>query len=261
MDTRGSGDRLDTIRLHEGERRDHVSTVLLATDGSLPALAATVKAVAEAKQRSATLVILKVVEQIPRTTLERASDSRALQRPEGEDGIEYAKELAAIDKVPATVLVKEGPVVGEIIRAAEETGAELIVMGTSSLKGLNRLYLGSVAKSVVSQAPVSVLVVKPTAGEAETVKARVREIIEPSPAKAVAAITRTRQFRVGLYLFTAYIIGYAIFVLFGSYIRDVFQILVFGLNVGLVSGLLIIVVTIALAVGFNAYAVRAEREE
>lgn len=238
-----------------------MSTILLATDGSLPALAATVRAVAEAKQRSASLVILKVIEQIPRTTLERASDSRALQRPEGEDGIEYAKELAAIDKVPATVLVREGPIVGEIIRAAEETGAELIVMGTSSLKGLNRLYLGSVAKAVVSQSPVSVLVVKPTADETKTVRAKVREVIEPSPAKAVAAITRTRQFRVGLYLFAAYVIGYAIFVLFGSYIRDVFKVPALGLNVGLVAGLLIIVMTIALAIGFNAYAVRAEREE
>jgi nucleotide-binding universal stress UspA family protein len=238
-----------------------VSTILLATDGSLPALAATVRAVAEAKQRSATLVILRVVEQSPMTSLELASESAALQRPEGEDGIGYAKELAALDRVPTTVMVREGPVVGEIIRAAEETGAEMIVLGTSSLKRLNRLYLGSVAKSVVSQAPVSVLVVKPTKEETKMVKARVREVIEPSPAKAVAAITRTRQFRVGLYLFAAYVIGYSIFVLFGSYIRDVFQIPTFGLNVGLVSGILIIILTIALAIGFNAYAVRAEREE
>lgn len=237
-----------------------MSTILLATDGSLPALAATVRAVAEAKQRSATLVILRVVEQSPMTSLELASESAALQRPEGEDGIEYAKELAALDRVPTTVMVREGPVVGEIIRAAE-TGAEMIVLGTSSLKRLNRLYLGSVAKSVVSQAPVSVLVVKPTKEETKMVKARVREVIEPSPAKAVAAITRTRQFRVGLYLFAAYVIGYSIFVLFGSYIRDVFQIPTFGLNVGLVSGILIIILTIALAIGFNAYAVRAEREE
>ena len=74
-----------------------MSTILLATDGSLPALAATVRAVAEAKQRSATLVILRVVEQSPMTSLELASESAALQRPEGEDGIEYAKELAALD--------------------------------------------------------------------------------------------------------------------------------------------------------------------
>ncbi|HOL07354.1 MAG TPA: universal stress protein, partial [Methanomassiliicoccaceae archaeon] len=89
-----------------------MSTILLATDGSLPALAATVRAVAEAKQRSATLVILRVVEQSPMTSLELASESAALQRPEGEDGIEYAKELAALDRVPTTVMVREGPVVG-----------------------------------------------------------------------------------------------------------------------------------------------------
>ena len=238
-----------------------MSTVLLATDGSLPALAATARAVAEAKQRSTGLVILRVIEQSPRTALEVASESSALQRVEGEDGIEYAKELAAAEQVPVTLVVREGPVTGEIIRAAEECNAELIVMGTSSLKGFNRLYLGSVARSVVSRAPVSVLVVKPTPEETKTVKARVKETIEPTPAKAVAAITRTRQFRVGLYLFTAYVISYALFVLFGSYIRSVFKISALGLNVGLLAGLILIAATIAIAIGFNAYAVRAERGE
>ncbi|NLK25466.1 MAG: universal stress protein [Euryarchaeota archaeon] len=236
-----------------------MSTVLLPTDGSLPALVATARAVEIAKMRGATLVVLKVVEQIPRTALERASDSAALQRPEGEDGIEYARELAAMEGIPTTVLVREGAVVGEIIRATEETGADLIVMGTSSLKGLNRLYLGSVAKSVVAQSPTTVLVVKPTAEELRTARAQVREVITPTPAKAVAVITRTRQFRVGAYLFAIYTIGYAAFILSGSYLRGLFQASAFGLNVGLVAGILLIVITIALAVGFNWYAVRSER--
>jgi len=236
-----------------------MSTVLLATDGSLPALVATSHAIREAKQRNASLVVLKVIEQSPRTELERVSEAAALQRPVGEDGVEYATELAAQEKVPATVLVKEGPVVGEIIRSAEETGAELIVMGTSSLKGLNRLYLGSVAKTVVSQSPVSVIVVKPTAEELKAIKARAREVIAPTPAKAVASITRTKQFKVGVWLFAAYAIGYAAFILLGSYFRGVFQASLLGLNVGLWMGILLIIVTIALAVGFNAYAVRAER--
>ncbi len=236
-----------------------MSTILLATDGSLPALVATARAVEAAKQRGANLIILKVVEQMPKTEQERASEATALQRPDGGDGVEYAKELAAQEKVPATVLLKEGPVVGEIIRAAEETGAELIVMGTSSLKGLNRLYLGSVAKTVVSQAPVSVIVVKPTAEELKAVKTIAREVITPTPAKAVAAITRTRQFKVGVYLFAAYAIGYAAFILIGSYFHDLFRATLLGLNVGLWMGILLIVVTIALAVGFNAYAVKAER--
>lgn len=235
-----------------------MSTILLPTDGSLPALAATHRAVAMAKQLGADLVVLKVVEQRPIIQIEKAAEDQALKRPEGEDGVEYAKELAAEAKVPYKIILREGPVVGEILRVADETGADHIIMGTSSLKGFNRLYLGSVAKSVVNQSPVSVMVVKPTPEETKSLKARVKEVITPSPAKAVAAIMRTKQFRVGVYLFLIYTIGYGLFTIAGSYFRDFFGNLFLGMNVGTVTGIILILVTIFLAIGFNWYANRAE---
>ncbi|MBI0583274.1 MAG: universal stress protein [Methanomassiliicoccus sp.] len=232
--------------------------ILLPTDGSTPAMVATIKAVEMAKERGATLVILKVVEQAPRVDIERIAEASALMRPAGEDGVKYAEELAAMDKVPTKVVVREGPVVGEIIRTAEEEGSELIVLGTSSLKGLNRLYLGSVAKAVVSQAPTSVVVIKPTPEEIKHALTLIREVVEESPEKAVRSIIRTRQFRIGVYLFAAYAIGYAAFIITGSYFKDLFKTTLLGMNLGTVVGILIIFVTIALAVGFNWYATRAE---
>lgn len=235
--------------------------ILLPTDGSTPALVATVKAVEMARERGATLIILKVIERSPMMDIEKTAESSALMRPSTEDGIEYAQALAAISKVPTKVLIKEGPVVGEIIRTAEEEGSELIVLGTSSLRGMNRLYLGSVAKSVVSQAPTSVVVIKPTPDEIKHALSLVKEVVEEAPTvRAVRAITRTRQFKVGVYLFAIYVIGYAIFVITGSYFHNIFGSLVGNnLNVGTVAGIVLIIGTIVLAIAFNWYANRAEK--
>jgi nucleotide-binding universal stress UspA family protein/uncharacterized membrane protein (DUF485 family) len=236
-------------------------TILLPTDGSTPALVATNRAVEMAKEMNATLVILKVVEQNPLVNVERIAESAALMRPESEDGVNYAQEMALDNGVTTKVLVREGPVVGEIVRAAEEVKADLIIMGTSSLKGLNRLYLGSVAKAVVSQAPTSVVVVKPTSEDIKAVMVKAKEITEESPAKAIRAITRTRQFKVGVYLFAIYTIGYAAFVVAGSYFKDFFRSVLGNLNVGTALGIALIIITIALAIGFNWYAERAKNGE
>jgi nucleotide-binding universal stress UspA family protein/uncharacterized membrane protein (DUF485 family) len=214
-----------------------------------------------AKERGATLIILRVTEQTPMMEVERMSEAKALNRPVGGDGVNYAEELAAMDKVPTKVLIKEGPVVGEIIRTAEEEGSELIVLGTSSLRGLNRLYLGSVAKSVVSQAPTSVVVIKPTPEEIKSVHELVKEVTAETPAKAVRTITRTKQFKVGVYLFAVYVVAYAVFVVLGSYFHGLFGTLLGNLNVGTAIGILLIIATIALAIGFNWYADRAENRE
>lgn len=236
--------------------------VLLPTDGSTPALVATIKAVEMARERGATLIILKVIEQSPMMDIEKTAESSALMRPMAEDGVEYALALAAESKVATKVLIKEGPVVGEIIRTAEEEGSELIVLGTSSLKGMNRLYMGSVAKSVVNQAPTSVVVIKPTPDEIKYALSLVKEVKEEAPTvRAVRAITRTKQFRVGVYLFAIYMISYAAFILAGSYARTFFKEL-FGnnLNIGTALGIALILGTIVLAVGFNIYANRAEKK-
>jgi nucleotide-binding universal stress UspA family protein len=47
-----------------------------------------------------------------------------------------------------------------IVRVAEETGCDLIVMGTHGRKGFERLMMGSVAERVVRQATCPVLTVR-----------------------------------------------------------------------------------------------------
>jgi nucleotide-binding universal stress UspA family protein len=237
-----------------------MTVILLATDGSFPALVATEKAVAMAKERDATLVVLKVIESIPLVDTERIAENVAHMRPLGDDGTVYATKLAEEANVPVKVIVREGPVVGMILKVVEEEHVDAIVMGTSSLKGINRLYLGSVAKTVVNQASVSVTVVKPTPQEIEQIKEKLKTMVAaPVKMASLKSIISTRQFKVGVYLFAAYAIGYAVFVLAGSYARNLFRDALFGLNVGIVAGIVIIVVTVVMAVAFNWYAGRAER--
>jgi nucleotide-binding universal stress UspA family protein len=54
----------------------------------------------------------------------------------------------------------EGDPATEIVRAADETRSDVIVLGTHGRTGLSRLLMGSVAEKVVRRAPCAVLAVK-----------------------------------------------------------------------------------------------------
>jgi len=78
-------------------------------------------------------------------------------------------------------LVMEGDPVDMILRAAEETNSDAIVMGTHGRTALSRLLLGSVAELVIRKAPCPVLTAKPTPVR--------KKAVEESEAKAVAGVT------------------------------------------------------------------------
>jgi nucleotide-binding universal stress UspA family protein len=59
----------------------------------------------------------------------------------------------------------QGDPVTEILLAAEELDCDLIVMGTHGRTGLRRLLMGSVAESVIRNAPCLTLVVKDVADQ------------------------------------------------------------------------------------------------
>lgn len=69
------------------------------------------------------------------------------------------KELAGAG-LDATAQVAEGDPATQIMAAAAESQADLVVLGTHGRTGLARLLLGSVARNVVNHATASVLVVR-----------------------------------------------------------------------------------------------------
>jgi nucleotide-binding universal stress UspA family protein len=66
----------------------------------------------------------------------------------------------------------EGGAASEILRLAQETDCDLIVMGTHGRSGIGRLLLGSVADLVMRKAPCPVLTVKTNPMAAGTASAR-----------------------------------------------------------------------------------------
>lgn len=61
--------------------------------------------------------------------------------------------------VPMKALLRQGDAWQMALATAQETGANLIVMGTHGRRGLPRALIGSVAEKMVRTAPVPVLIV------------------------------------------------------------------------------------------------------
>jgi nucleotide-binding universal stress UspA family protein len=59
-------------------------------------------------------------------------------------------------------ILAEGPAAQAIVQAARELPAELVVVGTHGRSGFDHLVMGSVAETVIREAPCSVLVVRLT---------------------------------------------------------------------------------------------------
>jgi nucleotide-binding universal stress UspA family protein len=83
---------------------------------------------------------------------------------------EIAKRLGTSNGTPMTTSVWYGPPASAIIEAAHFTHADLIVMTTHGRSGLGRLFLGSVAESVIRGTSTPILVVHPEGAPLEAPK-------------------------------------------------------------------------------------------
>jgi universal stress protein A len=72
-------------------------------------------------------------------------------------------EAATKRGLTARYLLRTGTAPDQIVQAATDEAADLIVIGTHGRSGIERLFIGSVAERVVRHAPCPVLTVKPRA--------------------------------------------------------------------------------------------------
>jgi nucleotide-binding universal stress UspA family protein len=79
---------------------------------------------------------------------------------EAERTLDRARQLLGPLADKAYFRTLHGPAGGEIVRFAREIGAQLLVVGSRTRQGMDRLVMGSVSAHVVSNAPCSVLVIK-----------------------------------------------------------------------------------------------------
>lgn len=139
--------------------------VLLALDGSALAEQALSHAVAQAERFQAELILLKVLEPLPRDLgLSRAAIEQAEELTKNL-AREYLERVAAGVQergIRVQVVTIEGRPYEEILRFAETNQVDLIVMCTCghSGHGLGRWLMGTVADRVVRGANVPVLLVR-----------------------------------------------------------------------------------------------------
>jgi nucleotide-binding universal stress UspA family protein len=153
----------EDVRLADlGEVHHSIGVVLLATDGSEPAACATRYAILLAKLFDATLRAVYVDTGLEDVDLpEESCLDEALQ---GFDpcvqGLIGTLKLSRINDVACTIEVSKGGVASSIVKAAEDSGAGLIVLGDTGRTGLPRIALGSVAIGVIKASRIPVMVVK-----------------------------------------------------------------------------------------------------
>jgi nucleotide-binding universal stress UspA family protein len=141
-----------------------IKNVLVATDFSTHSEAAVRMATLLAKTFNATVHLVHAFDTpipiftpyevvVPDGFLEQARDSATRSLHASRDKIQA-------ESVTVKAHLTEGPAASAIARAAEELGADLIVMGTRGNTGLKHVVLGSVAERTIRLAPCSVLTVK-----------------------------------------------------------------------------------------------------
>lgn len=157
-------------------RRPDVTRMLVATDGSEAAASI-----------PASLAALGVFEGLPATALsvapvespgfkllvdlytlgDRSLDAQRVELHElhQRHAATMADQLSA-QGIPAEALVRSGDAAHEIIAAAAEADADLIVTGSRGIQGLDRLLLGSVARNVLLHTKASVLIVRERGSQA-----------------------------------------------------------------------------------------------
>jgi nucleotide-binding universal stress UspA family protein len=126
-------------------------TILHPTDFSERSGYAFQLACSLARDRGARLIVLHVMP-VPLVQEKRfyqeemSAELNRLRAPDSQIQVEHRLE--------------EGDPATQILRIAQETGCDLVVMGTHGRTGLDRLMMGSVAEEVVRRASCPVLTVK-----------------------------------------------------------------------------------------------------
>jgi nucleotide-binding universal stress UspA family protein len=137
--------------------------ILVATDFSSGSDEALDRALVLAKQTGATLELVHVLEfgdsgDLPFGLVNYGGDPGAIVATVDRELAVRADRATAAGLRSYTRML-EGIAQREIVREAQETNADLIVIGTHGRRGLAHLVLGSVAERVVQQASCPVLTV------------------------------------------------------------------------------------------------------
>ncbi len=135
--------------------------ILFPTDGGPASQAALDHALDHAERYDARLHTLYVVDTTAYASLDAGAETviSGLQQ-EGETALQAVAERAEDANVSVVSEIISGSPYKQLLEYAENTGIDLIVMGTHGRTGLDRYLLGSVTERVVRTADMPVLTVR-----------------------------------------------------------------------------------------------------
>ena len=140
--------------------------VLHPTDFSSASGTAFRRAIAEARTRKTSLLILHVLAPVVPVVGEgyispaAYEEMSAAARAWAQKKLDRAVAKARAARIRTRGLLREGVAHDQIVRAARAQHAKLIVIGTHGRTGVARFFLGSVAARVAATAPCPVLTVR-----------------------------------------------------------------------------------------------------
>lgn len=144
----------------------HLKTILVPTDFSNSSRYALEAAVQLARGQDSRLLLLHV---LPRPTKATSAEIPAVKAEHGEEDLiayrhevdrQLAKECETAAYAQIERILREGPVADVIMRVAETTPCDLIVMGSEGKSRMHEIMMGSVAASVTRKAACPVMAVK-----------------------------------------------------------------------------------------------------
>jgi nucleotide-binding universal stress UspA family protein len=144
-------------------------SIVVGTDGSETATEAVRQAVELAKATGARVELVSAYEPVSGQRLRQESthvpdDMQWMVNPR-EDVDATLSEACVVAKefgVPVEIYARQGDPADAILDVAEETKADLIVVGNKGMTGARRFLLGSVPNKVSHHAPCSVLIIRTT---------------------------------------------------------------------------------------------------
>ncbi|WP_180048188.1 MULTISPECIES: universal stress protein [unclassified Acinetobacter] len=140
--------------------------ILVPVDGSETSYAAVDKAVEIAKAFNSKVTVVQVLALDPYIAAEyitaaQTNDLVERARTAILKTLDEAKAKFAAAGIDAETQLLEGQVIySEIVKAAESLDTDLIVIGSHGRTGFKKLFLGSVAQSILGQANVPVMVIR-----------------------------------------------------------------------------------------------------
>jgi len=143
--------------------------IVVGTDGSETAAEAVRQAIELARITGAALEVVSAYEPVPTGRLreeEQEVPGDVAHAVGPREDVNVVLEAAAGEAERAGIEVRPHPREGDpadaILDVAEETGADLIVVGNKGMTGARRFLLGSVPNKISHHAPCGVLIVRTT---------------------------------------------------------------------------------------------------